>query len=64
MQIATILESRMPRKWHVRFGGGRLEKCQQWQLASPLPYTIETEIVQLDLDRETEEETFAWKCAA
>ena len=26
--------------------------------------TIETEIVHLDLDRETEEETFAWKCAA
>lgn len=26
--------------------------------------TIETEIVHLDLDKETEEETFVWKCAA
>lgn len=26
--------------------------------------SIETEPVQIDLDRETEEEGFAWKCAA
>ncbi len=29
----------MPRKWQVRFGGGRSEKYQQWKLAGPLPYT-------------------------
>ncbi len=50
----------MPRKWQVRFGGGRLEKYQQWKLASPLPYTIDTEEIEVDLDREMEEEGFAW----
>src|SRR5436305_14059101 len=33
-----MLESRMPGNRHVRFGGERSEKCQQWQLVGPLPY--------------------------
>jgi hypothetical protein len=32
------LESRMPRKWHVRFGGGPTEKDPQGHLAGSLPY--------------------------
>lgn len=31
----------MMRKYHVRFGGGRLEKEPQGHLASRLPNTIE-----------------------
>lgn len=34
-----ILESRMPGNWHVRFGGGTLEKDQQWHLVGFLSYT-------------------------
>ena len=33
-----LLESRMMQKYQVRFGGGRLEKYQQWPLAGRLPY--------------------------
>jgi hypothetical protein len=38
-------ESRMMRKCHVRFGGGRMEKVHlcavhRWNLASRLPYVI------------------------
>src|SRR5438067_11745170 len=38
-------ESRMMRKYHVRFGGGRMEKVhwcalRRWNLASRLPYII------------------------
>ena len=29
--------------YHVRFGGGRLEKYQQWQLAGRLPYALTPE---------------------
>ena len=34
-------ESRMKGNFHVRFGGGRLEKEQQCHLASRLPNIIE-----------------------
>lgn len=37
--MTLILESRMQGNLHVRFGGGELEKCQQWQLAGFLSYT-------------------------
>jgi hypothetical protein len=37
-QSWRTLESRVLRKAHARFGEGRLEKCQQWQLASRLLY--------------------------
>src|SRR2546429_9842932 len=33
-----LLESRMTRKCHVRFGGGLTEKDQQWALAGSLAY--------------------------
>ena len=36
--MTLILESRMQGNLHVRFGGGELEKCQQWQLAGFLSY--------------------------
>ena len=38
--MTLILESRMQGNLHVRFGGGELEKCQQWQLAGFLSYTV------------------------
>src|SRR5690349_4967922 len=34
------LESRILQKAYVRFGEGRIEKCQQWQLASRLLYLV------------------------
>jgi hypothetical protein len=33
-----LLESRVPRKWQARFGGGHTEKVQKWNLAGCLPY--------------------------
>jgi hypothetical protein len=36
--MTLMLESRMLGNWHVRFGGGELEKYQQWQLAGFLSY--------------------------
>jgi RNA-directed DNA polymerase len=39
-QSWRTLESRVLRKAHARFGEGRLEKCQQWQLASRLLYFV------------------------
>ncbi len=42
-----LLESRMMRKYHVRFGGGRLEKGLKGHLASRLPNSAERLTVRL-----------------
>jgi hypothetical protein len=37
--MTLMLESRMQGNLHVRFGGGKSEKYQQWQLVGFLSYT-------------------------
>jgi hypothetical protein len=36
----------------VRFGGGRMEKYQEWKLASRLPYNVIAPQVPMMIDRE------------
>jgi prepilin-type processing-associated H-X9-DG protein len=35
-----LLESRVPRKWQARFGGGHTEKARRRDLAGCLPYRM------------------------
>ena len=40
LNVIMLLESRMTRKCHVRFGGGPMEKEPKSYLASGLPYIV------------------------